>query len=119
MAAIDIIRDRAGTQPVEIGLILGSGLGHLAHAVKGVAIPYADLPDFPHASVSGHNPNLHLGQLEGLDCWALRLAEAPPGWQAQGLRAAMMSLPAPLLSIAEAIGIMPANRKIVTQSMPA
>ena len=65
MAAIDIIRDRAGTQPVEIGLILGSGLGHLAHAVKGVAIPYADLPGFPHASVSGHNPNLHLGQLEG------------------------------------------------------
>lgn len=65
MAAIDIIRDRAGAQPVEIGLILGSGLGHLAHAVKGVTIPYADLPGFPHASVSGHNPNLQLGQLEG------------------------------------------------------
>ncbi len=65
MAAIDIIRDRAGAQPVEIGLILGSGLGHLAHAVKGVAIPYADLPGFPHASVSGHNPNLYLGLLEG------------------------------------------------------
>ena len=64
--ALEIIRDRAGTEPVALGLVLGSGLGHLAHAVEGVAIPYADLPGFPHAAVSGHNPNLHIGQLEGV-----------------------------------------------------
>ena len=59
------IRARAGTAPVEIGLVLGSGLGHLADAVEGVAIPYADLPGFPGSAVSGHNPNLVIGQLEG------------------------------------------------------
>ena len=62
----DLIRARAGDAPVELGLILGSGLGHLAHAVEGVAIPYADLSGFPHVGVSGHNPNLHVGTLEGV-----------------------------------------------------
>ena len=61
-----LIRSRAGDAPVTLGLILGSGLGHLAGAVDGVAIPYADLPGFPHAGVSGHNPNLVVGQLEGV-----------------------------------------------------
>ena len=55
----------AGTEPVKVGLILGSGLGHLAQAVQGVAIDYADLPSFPHAGVSGHNPQLVIGELEG------------------------------------------------------
>ncbi len=61
-----LIRARAGDAPVRLGLILGSGLGHLAGAVDGVAIPYADLPGFPHAAVSGHNPNLVIGDLEGV-----------------------------------------------------
>ncbi len=61
-----LIRARAGSEPVKLGLILGSGLGHLASAVEGVAIPYADLPGFPHAGVSGHNPNLVIGTLEGV-----------------------------------------------------
>lgn len=61
-----LIRSRAGDAPVELGLILGSGLGHLAQAVDGVAIPYADLPGFPHVGVSGHNPHLHIGTLEGV-----------------------------------------------------
>ena len=69
MAGLDrvlaTIRDRAGADPVAIGLILGSGLGHLADAVEGVAIDYADLPGFPHAGVSGHNPKLVIGDLEG------------------------------------------------------
>ena len=64
--ALAAIRARAGAEPVRLGLILGSGLGHLAHAVEGVAIRYADLPGFPHVSVSGHNPHLHIGTLEGV-----------------------------------------------------
>ena len=60
------IRARAGDAPVALGLILGSGLGHLAQAVDGVAIPYDELPGFPHAGVSGHNPNLVIGLLEGV-----------------------------------------------------
>lgn len=64
--SVEIIRGRAGTEPVRLGLILGSGLGHLAGAVDGVAIPYGDLPGFPHVAVSGHNPNLVVGWLEGV-----------------------------------------------------
>ncbi|MFC2969310.1 purine-nucleoside phosphorylase [Acidimangrovimonas pyrenivorans] len=60
------IRARAGEAPVRLGLILGSGLGHLAGAVDGTAIPYDDLPGFPHAGVSGHNPQLVIGDLEGV-----------------------------------------------------
>lgn len=61
-----MIRDRAGAEPVSHGLILGSGLGHIAEEVDGVAIGYVDLPGFPHASVSGHNPRLAVGRLEGV-----------------------------------------------------
>ncbi|MFM2355150.1 MAG: hypothetical protein RLZZ528_886 [Pseudomonadota bacterium] len=60
-----LIRDRAGDAPVRLGLILGSGLGHIAGQVRGTAIPYSDLPGFPHAGVSGHNPVLAVGELEG------------------------------------------------------
>ena len=61
-----LIRARAGEAPVSLGLILGSGLASLAKAVEGVAIPYADLPGFPHAGVSGHDASLTVGDLEGV-----------------------------------------------------
>lgn len=61
----DLIRAKAGAAPVTLGLILGSGLGHIADSVDGMAIPYGDMPGFPHAGVSGHNPNLVIGDLEG------------------------------------------------------
>ncbi len=61
-----IVRNRAGSAAPKLGLILGSGLGHLAGAVEGVAIDYAELPGFPHAGVSGHNPKLVVGDLEGV-----------------------------------------------------
>lgn len=60
------IREIAGKAPVQVGLILGSGLGHLAGAVEGVAIAYDELDGFPHAGVSGHNPQLVIGTLEGV-----------------------------------------------------
>lgn len=66
METADIVRARAGTAPVAVGLVLGSGLGHLADAVEGVAIPYGDLPGFPAAGVSGHAPKLVVGDLEGV-----------------------------------------------------
>lgn len=65
-ALAETLRARAGPQPVRLGLILGSGLGHLAEAVEGSAIAYAELPGFPHAAVSGHNPKLVIGDLEGV-----------------------------------------------------
>ncbi len=60
------IQSRAGAAPVKLGLILGSGLGHLGQTVTGVQIPYADLPGFPHIGVSGHVPMLTIGDLEGV-----------------------------------------------------
>jgi purine-nucleoside phosphorylase len=61
----ELIRSRAGATAPKVGLVLGSGLGHLADSVEGEAIDYADLPGFPHAGVSGHNPKLVIGDLEG------------------------------------------------------
>ena len=60
-----LIRSRAGAEPPAYGMVLGSGLGHIADQVDGVAIDYADLPGFPHAGVSGHNPKLVIGKLHG------------------------------------------------------
>lgn len=59
------IQAKAGGDPVEYGLVLGSGLGHMADMVEGMAIPYSDLPGFPRVSVSGHNPKLMVGTLFG------------------------------------------------------
>jgi NAD+ diphosphatase len=42
----------------------------------------------------------YLGRLDGLDCWALALPEAPAGWRATPLRAAMLALPEPLAALA-------------------
>ena len=62
---VRLIQGRAGSEAPEYGLILGSGLGHISGTVEGIAIPYSDLPGFPHAGVSGHVPQLVIGQLEG------------------------------------------------------
>ena len=63
---IETIRAKAGAAPVTLGLVLGSGLGHLIGAVDGVSIDYSDLAGFPHAGVSGHQPRLVIGTLEGV-----------------------------------------------------
>lgn len=65
--ALATIRNRMDSPTAKVGFILGSGLGHLADLVQGTAIDYSDLPGFPHAGVSGHNPKLVIGKLEGVD----------------------------------------------------
>jgi purine-nucleoside phosphorylase len=52
-----LIRDRAGVVAPKIGLVLGSGLGHLAEEVDGVAIDYTDLPGFPMPASRATIPN--------------------------------------------------------------
>lgn len=59
------IRDRAGQAPIEVGLILGSGLGHLADSIEGVSIPYSELEGFPQPGVSGHVAKLVIGNFMG------------------------------------------------------
>ena len=66
-AALDVINNRVGNPKASVGFILGSGLGHLADLVEGESIEYSQLPGFPKAGVSGHNPKLVIGKLEGVD----------------------------------------------------
>lgn len=50
----------------EIGLILGSGLSPLAEEIEGAdAIPYHEIPHFPHSTVPGHAGRLVIGRLAG------------------------------------------------------
>lgn len=66
MTAADAIRARAGSEPVALGIVLGSGLGGLAAEVEeAVTVPYADLPGFPGAGVTGHAGALVVGWLAG------------------------------------------------------
>ncbi len=42
----------------------------------------------------------YLGRLDGVDCWALHLSEAPAGWQGTALRAALLQFPGALMGVA-------------------
>jgi purine-nucleoside phosphorylase len=54
---------RAALRP-EVGIVLGTGLGQFVSAMKdAVAIPYADIPHFPHTKVESHAGDLVLGTL--------------------------------------------------------
>lgn len=61
------LQERVSKQP-RIALILGSGLGELAHDVEdAVVIPYAEIPHFPVSTAPGHAGNLVFGRLGGQD----------------------------------------------------
>jgi len=50
-----------------IGIILGSGLGAFADQIAdAVAIPFAEIPNFPKSTVPGHSGRLVMGTLEGV-----------------------------------------------------
>jgi purine-nucleoside phosphorylase len=52
--------------PVEIGIVLGTGLGGVAEAIEDqVVVPYDEIPGFPGVSVSGHAGRLVAGRLAG------------------------------------------------------
>jgi len=61
------IQQHSSDQPVDIGLILGSGLAGFVAAVEdATVIPYSELHGFPAPGVEGHNPNLVIGNIEGV-----------------------------------------------------
>lgn len=63
--AVDFIRLRT-ERVVDIGMILGSGLGGLADEVEdAVHIGFSDIPYFPHPTVEGHAGFLVIGRLSG------------------------------------------------------
>lgn len=65
-AALDVIRSRGVAERISFGIVLGTGLVRLGDEVEdAIAIPYTDLPGFPHATVSGHPGRLVIGRLAG------------------------------------------------------
>ena len=65
-AAADYIRSKINGLELEIGLILGSGMGLLAEEVENpVHIPYGEIPGFPVSTVEGHAGRLVIGRLSG------------------------------------------------------
>ena len=70
--AADAIRARIGEVTPVAGVILGSGLGGLASRIaNAVAVPFADVPGFPAATVVGHAGKLIGGTLGGKPVVAL------------------------------------------------
>jgi len=64
-SAAAAVRARTRYQPA-IGLVLGSGLGALADAVRDPdIISSTDIPHWPQSTVQGHLGRLVIGQLEG------------------------------------------------------
>lgn len=61
--ASDWLKQRLPDPPA-VGVILGSGLGDFAEAVRNaVVVDYADIPDFPHSAVIGHAGKLVAGRI--------------------------------------------------------
>jgi purine-nucleoside phosphorylase len=59
------VRARSTLAP-EVGLILGTGLGDFADALRvHTVISYRDIPHFPVSTVESHAGELHLGQVAG------------------------------------------------------
>lgn len=75
--AASLIREKSGATGMDfnpvIGIILGTGLGHLAEAIDRVTtVEYTDIPGFPLSTVESHKGRLILGRLGGKDVVAMQ-----------------------------------------------
>jgi len=62
--AAEYLRQRLPRAKAAIGVILGSGLGRFAEGLGGaVAIPYAEIPEFPVSGVPGHAGRMVIGEI--------------------------------------------------------
>lgn len=65
-SCLEIIRAHGLKGDIEVGMVLGTGLGSLAEALDdALIIPYADLPGFPAGTISGHAGRMVIGTQEG------------------------------------------------------
>lgn len=59
------LRQKTSANPT-VGIILGTGLGRMAHEIKAeVIIPYDEIPHFPLSTVESHRGKLIIGTLSG------------------------------------------------------
>src|SRR5262245_62364737 len=62
--AVSVIRSRAGDRPVDVAVVLGSGLAAIAdHIAEPTVIADDDLPGFARPMVGGHEAELVVGTL--------------------------------------------------------
>ncbi|MEG0275937.1 MAG: purine-nucleoside phosphorylase [Coprobacillus sp.] len=53
------------SKPIDIAIILGSGLGPLADEIENpTIIDYKDIPHFPKSTIAGHEGKLYIGTIE-------------------------------------------------------
>jgi purine-nucleoside phosphorylase len=64
--AAEYLRSKLGNRKPHLGIVLGSGLGAAADAVRDrVIIPYDQIPHFPKSTVEGHAGRIVAGLLGG------------------------------------------------------
>jgi len=69
---VEYLRERITRAP-SVVLVLGSGLGGMAEQIADpVAIPYAEIPGFPGATVVGHAGRLVAGIVNGVEVVAMQ-----------------------------------------------
>jgi purine-nucleoside phosphorylase len=57
----------------KIGIICGSGLGHLAEILtEADSFPYEDIPNFPVSTVQGHIGRMVFGYLNGVEVMCMQ-----------------------------------------------
>ncbi len=59
----DYIRSIIKNDSADIAIILGTGLGGFAKSIKGIDIPYSDIPGFPVPSVKSHEGRLIFSEI--------------------------------------------------------
>jgi purine-nucleoside phosphorylase len=70
-AAVGFLR-RSVPYRVNLGIVLGSGLGGVRKAFRTVrAFPYRDIPHFPVSTVEGHRGELVLGARGAIKAWIM------------------------------------------------
>lgn len=64
--AIEAVRGHLGPEPVDLAIVLGSGLGGIADDLKMAADwEYSEFPCFPSGEVAGHAGRLYAGTMDG------------------------------------------------------
>jgi purine-nucleoside phosphorylase len=96
---VESVRNRSGGGSIALAIVLGSGLGGLVEQLENpITFPYSDFPCFPPLRVAGHQGQLILGRLDGLQV----LLFQGRYHVYQGLTARQAALPA---RVAKALGV--------------
>ncbi|NLP56792.1 purine-nucleoside phosphorylase [Lutibacter sp. B1] len=69
---VKYLQDKGFDKP-DYGIILGTGLGNLVEKIEiEIAIPYAEIPNFPISTVTGHSGELIFGKIGSKNVIAMR-----------------------------------------------